>query len=368
MEAENKCIICCIFLCILSLIGCNNNSKPSDSMAFDNVKFINEFPKTFTLSKPEVLDLGVLGADGLSVQDSLLIVSHPGTEGFWSFFALPDYRPLGRYLKNGRASDELLSVPRVSQQSFLNIDGNLYAMIYDYDFGRMLRMDITKSLSEGVGRITEIGSGVEKYLSRVAFLDTNVFFCRQSNQVIMSQDRYLLVQSERVVTRGMEELNKARVERPIDTNLMNTSVAYSPAKRLISEASLFLNTVNVYSVDDKVAPITICYGRKMKHLSKMNVLLNPDRTFKHIAGYDNYFATLYTGYNFDRAIIKRMTMHPKIQFFGWDPCEPLAEIVLDRDATSFDIDFLSGKLYTVSYETEEICAYDIKDVLEYLPS
>jgi len=353
---------------ILSLNGCSSSGSSLDSMAFDNVRYIEEFPESFTLSNPDLVDLGLLGVNGLSVQDSLLIVSHRAEDGFWSFFNLSDYSPLGAFIKKGRGNNEFLSVPRVSQQFFFNIDCNLYALIYNSDLGRIVRMDVTKSLREGVGSITDICAGVEKHMYRVAPLDTNIYFCRKANQSMMSQDRYLLAQGERVVTQGMEVLNQAKVKRSTDVNLLNSFVAYSSINQLIAEASLHLNTINVYSIDDESDPITFCYGRKMTHLSELNWPNNSSYDYVHITEYDYFFAALYQGYDFDIYEFVGKTPHPRIQFFGWDPCEPLAEIVLDRDATSFDIDFRSGKLYTVSYNTEEICVYDIKDVLEYLPN
>ncbi len=53
---------------------------------------------------------------------------------------------------------------------------------------------------------------------------------------------------------------------------------------------------------------------------------------------------------------------PKIQLFDWNG-NPLAEILLDRQATSFDIDFVNGNLYILDGQTEEFYRYDIGNLL-----
>jgi len=351
---------------VLSLAGCNSSllSKP---MAFDNVEYVQEFPKTFNLSGGETLDLDILGTMGISVQDSLLIVSNNDGEGFWSFYSLPDYSPLGKFIKMGREGSELLSAPLVDTQFFYKEDGNLNVLIYDFMTGRVLCMDITKTLDDGVINMTDINAGLPKSLFTMMPLDTNIFFCREVNRSMTSLDRFISSEGERTVTPNMAVLNDATLTSGSTSNitLLNSTVVYDSSTDLVVEVTLNQNIINVYNLNKGPVSKTFCYGGKLNNVTESNF---SSRKYSKVVGYEHYFAALYQGYRMERYANKGKTPHPRIQFFGWNPCEPLAEIVLDRDASSFDIDFRSGKLYTASYYTEEICVYDIKDVLEYLPS
>jgi len=355
------------FGAVLSLAGCNSSllSKP---MAFDDVEYIQEFPKTFNLSGGETLDLDIIDVTAIAIQDSLLIVSNRDMDGCWSFFSLSDYRPLGKYLKIGRGPGELLDEPSVCSQVFFEEDGNLKTLIYEFHSGRVLRMDITKTLTDGIISMTDVKAGLPKNLFNMMPLDTNVYFCREMNRSMTAQDRFISSGGEKIVTPNMVALNSATIIKGGigNINLLNSVSAYDSFKDLIVEASMIQNAINVYNVHEGPVCKTFCYGDKLEDVTKSSSLM--DDAYFSVVGYDNYFAALYKGYDFEKYDNRGKTPHPRVQFFGWDPCEPLAEIVLDRDVTSFGIDFRSGILYTVSYNTEEICAYDIKDVLEYLPN
>ena len=53
---------------------------------------------------------------------------------------------------------------------------------------------------------------------------------------------------------------------------------------------------------------------------------------------------------------------PSIHFFDMEG-NPLVEFKLNRFATSFEIDFNSGYLYTYDYRKEIFLKYDIRDVM-----
>lgn len=79
-----------------------------------------------------------------------------------------------------------------------------------------------------------------------------------------------------------------------------------------------------------------------------------------------FFAALYYGETAYR-IHEGKAASQQIQFFDWNG-NPVAAVVLDKPANSFDIDFSRKSLYTLNYETEEIYRYDFSEPLAFLLS
>jgi hypothetical protein len=80
-------------------------------MCFDDVRYIRGFPQTFSLDSAVELDLDIIGMRDFRIEDSLLIVSTANSNGLWSFFSLPEYKFLGKYLSRGQGSNEFIQNP-----------------------------------------------------------------------------------------------------------------------------------------------------------------------------------------------------------------------------------------------------------------
>jgi len=334
-------------------------------MAFDKISYIGKFPKSYSLKNGKLLDLNLAGVESLSVQDSVLIVSTSDKDGYWSFFRLPDYTFLGKYITGGKSDHELLSSPRVAHQYFVKRAGRLYAMLYDFTTGKVLSMNISETIKEHQLAIHKLDCELPRVLFNCVCLDSLSFFCREVNNDHTEQSRFILENGEKSVPENMGILNKASVDVGFDINILGTFCKYDSTTRRIAEAAFDLNIINLYSLDDSMR-LTICTGDKMSTIKEIQ---NVERRKKivmygHLASYDNYFAALYqndTNENIHFGRAKKQT----IQFFDWEG-NPLIEVVLDRRINSFDIDFSRECLYTLSYEQDEIYVYNFKEVLEYL--
>lgn len=353
----------CLFL-VFELYGCMGD-KSSDYMTFDRISYVEKFPKSYCLKNGELSDLNQIGVKSLSIQDSILIVSTSDKDGYWAFFRLPDYTFLGKYLTEGKSDNELLSSPKVSDQHFIKHNGRLYAILYDFDTGKVLLMNISETIKEHQLAIHKLDCELPRVLFNCVGLDSLSFFCREVNNDHTEQSRFILENGERSVPENMRILNKASVDAGFDINILGTYCKYDPKTRRIAEAAFDLNIINLYSLDDSLC-LTICTGDKMNTIKEIQ---NVERRKKkvmygHLASYSNYFAALFqndTNENIHFGKARKQT----IQFFDWEG-NPLIEVVLDRRINSFDIDFSRECLYTLSYEQDEIYVYDFKEVLEYL--
>ena len=100
-----------IVLIGLVLSSCSTN--PEAHMAFEEVRYIREFPRTYSLTAQDAerVDFGIIGTQDFIVHDSLLILSTTNKNGFLTFLSLPDHRNLGSYLLLGNGPQEFIMPP-----------------------------------------------------------------------------------------------------------------------------------------------------------------------------------------------------------------------------------------------------------------
>ncbi len=353
-----------LFVFILALSGCKPSASP-DYMILDKVVYVEKFPQVFALTDGEPLDLGVLGANSLSVQDSLLIVSSSDPEGYWSFFSLPALEYKGKYLHNGNGPNEFLFSPWVDQQHFSTEQGALFADIYDYQTGKLYRMNVTETVRGGQLSIAPADHQLPCALFGFRVLGDGVFFCKEPNDAHTQQVRYLLDRGEKKSGRNMDQLNLASVSSDQDLNLLSLHTTSNGDGSRIVEAALALNQINLYSIDDSFGK-TICTGKQIDHIGKVQDIGRPDRMYNYmdLRMHSDFFGALYlndTDGNFELGTSRL----PVIRIFDWDG-NPLAEIQPERTITTYDIDFRNGWLFTLNYNTEEIYKYDIGEILGML--
>ena len=355
--------LCIGAVCILS--GCHRQDS-SETMAFDNISFVTEFPRTFESGAGMNLDLGLIGVRSLVVRDSLLIVSTVDANGFWSFFKLPDHTPMGSFLIKGRGGDEVLESPRVGLQSFAEQDGELCSFIYDFYTGKLLKMNISRTLKENSLDISRVAPELKQNLFNVVRLDSLTYFCREVSADFTKQDRYILQEGRKVVPDMLAILNEASVVPGKDINILGSYYGYNSLRNIMAEASMGLNIINLYSMDAGRTQKTICEGDRLYSIADAETV---DRrqskvTFCGITAFDDFFAVLYYG-DTEENVHYGKAGKQRLQFFSWEGL-PLAELALDKPANSFDIDFSRNILYTLNYDTDEIIRYDIGSLLSYL--
>lgn len=334
-------------------------------MSFDYVYHTTQFPKSFGIEDGELLELGLIGMQSLSVQDSLLVVSTLDAEGYWSFFRLPDCSFLGNVLRKGRGAGEFMYSPRVGNQYFYRQGGSLYSLIYDFASGSVTRLDVTRTLDEKRPVIRPLEAGQERQLFNFVCLDTATFFCRAVNAERTQLQRYISEGGERRISAHMAVLNEASVSPGSDVNILGTYCRYNPKENLMVEASMDLSLINLYSLGNGMS-VSIC---PEPGLDRIRDVEQTDKFSKkvaycHLAAYDDFFAALYHG-DTTLNIHDGTARSQRIQIYSWKGL-PLAELVLDRVMDAFDMDVSHGVLYTLNYDSDEIRRYDIREVLAYL--
>lgn len=349
---------------ILFLSSCQRTENKY--MAFENIFYISDFPKIFNLDEGEKLELGIMGVQSLCVKDTILMVSTLDDTGYWSFFRLPDYDCVGKFLAKGRGGNEVLASPRVAWQSFFRQGNELYSAIYNFYSGDLLEMNVSKTLKDSVLAVSKAAISLPKNLFALVRIDSSSYFCREVNAAHTKQTRYILRNGEKDIPEYFEVLNEAAVDAGEDVNILGCYYGYNSERKIMAEASMDMNIINLYSIDNGPFNMTLCYGDRVPSVcSVQDVSPRKKRTeYCNIVAYENFFAALYYGETAEN-IHEGKAGRQQIQFFSWDG-NPLATVILDKPVNSFDIDFREKRLYTLNYETEEIYQYDFGEMLVFL--
>ena len=331
-------------------------------MVLDKVEYIDKFPEVFTLSGGTPVDLGIIGTLSISVHDSLLIATTREKQGFWHFFSLPGMDSLGRYLTKGRGPNEFISTPWVEKQYFFRDQGDLLSILYDFSNGKSYRMNISETLRDGKLIMDETDFSLPPNLDSYKFIDFSTILCKESNEEMTQFSRYILRDGKKSSTANFEKLGLATKPQDGTSGVLSAHMEVSPDGKRVVEAPLYLNHINLYSLDDSFGK-TICFGDRIDNISVVQDTPRPDRMYTHINlnVFPEFFGVLYLN-DTDRNFEEDKSGHPVLRFFDWDG-KPLAEVRPDRTITTWSIDFANGMLYTLNYNTEEMYRYDIGEVL-----
>ena len=335
----------------------------SDNMAFDEVLYIDRFPLSFSLNDEIEVDLGTIGIRSFYIYDSLLICSVKNNTGLWSFFSLPNYKPLGDFLSRGEGPFEFIQEPNPgSRAKFYKENDTVYAGIYDAYRGKVYKMNIDKSIERKKLEISILNDSLPKVLFDFIMIDSSAFFCREIKNYDTQQIRYILINGEKVIPLHFEKLNQAKIKEGEDINIISSIIKQSCHNDLIVEMPIGLNYINLYNIEGSFKR-TICIGKKLDNIRKIQSKLRWDRvyTFANLQLFNIFWGVVQINEDEKTYQTNRKKL-PSILLFDWEG-KPIAELKLNRHITSFDIDMANGHLYTFDVHTDEFYKYNINDIL-----
>lgn len=353
-----------VFLVIISaMIGCRRN--PASFMAFDDVDYVHSVANSISLDAGKVVAFEQIGIRDIFICDSLMFVSTSDPEGLISVYEIPDLEYCGKFFYKGNGPGELMSSPFFGNVKVLESESVRNMLIGDGK-GKVLSWDIStpfKDRSHDIG-IYKDSLSLNSFYS--IYVNDSTFMCRDISGDGSRQERYLIVNGKRKVVPSMEVLNKAEIPVKGDGylfNILSSFAAYDAKHDRVVEASLMLNTINVYSLDGSFEK-TICIGKSQDNISDIchYGIKGLRQTFVRLRIYDDFFAVMYSGGKEIRMSDMGLP-NPKIYIFDWN-CNPIAEFLLPEPASVFDIDFHSGELYTLDRSEEIIRKYNVKEAID----
>lgn len=341
------------------LLGCTGEMTPAKFMVFDSVEYVEEFPFVYELPEKKLPDIDVMGINDFRIVDSMIVFSLRGSDSLWSIYSLSEHKLIGRCFTKGNGPEEFVQSPRVAfKTDFFSDGGSHIAIIYDFQTGKVVKVDISASLESHENMMSILCDTLPPYLFNFIAVDDSSFFCKEAEPSHTRQIRFMAGRLDLPV--AVKRLNEAVVDDEKDINIISTISKMNHANRRIVEMPIGLNYVNIYSLSGDFAK-TICIGNKLDDIADIEEKEN-DRiyTYADLRVYEDFWGVVSVKEDMKTFQTDRKK-YPSILLFDWEG-KPLAELKLNRFVNSFDIDLIHNTLYVFDVYDDEIFTYDITGV------
>lgn len=242
----------------------------------------------------------------------------------------------------------------------------MFAYIYEYNKGELIKLNISTSLNTGISDISIINDSLPKSLFNFVVINDSTYLCKEVRSNHTQQIRFIYKEKKEVNEHFLlDKLNNVSIRDNEDINILSTITKHNPINDKIIEMPIGLNYINMYSLDNPFAR-TICVGKSLYDIERIQNNNRWDRiyTFADLRLFENYWGVLYINESEKDYQLKRKNF-PSILLFDWMG-NPLAKLMLNQLAASFDIDLRTSQIYTFDVETELFFKYDITNVLSSL--
>lgn len=344
----------CMAVCSSMLISLTSSCKKNDwkrSLSFPVVDYTYRFPNQVALTEGLVINLRT--NDLLDVKNckSIILISREDHgEGYLTGFKKNTFETVGSFINKGNGPNESINPVFFSDVVFEEESDQLYAYLYFRD--KLHKINIYSSLDSNLLVVDDVYDTPNRlvclklhdngYYTVSGYRDRSGFIRELSNAKI----------------KDYQLLNDVHVSFRKDPNLVLFYSAYSESKELIIEASLFLNTINLYSTNgDRIK--TICYGNRLESLAEKERLSEKEflpKTFDGLRAYNNFFVCLYKG-------CMENYSHPHLLFFDYDGF-PLIDVTIPSAVFSFDLDIDNKVLYVIDDTIDSLVTYDISSIVD----
>lgn len=320
---------------------------------------MSSFPKEETLDQVAALPLDLAGCVDMFAEDTLAVFKTPEKEYLWEAYSLNSLRPAGRLLRKGHGHDEFEFLP--SDDALMRTDSALLCDFWINYEKRWCRLNLTSSLREGRPVYVQTQRfDIYNGLSNVAAVGDSAFlFVTNKDYTGLSRSLWRNGKVSEVAHLG--NLNDVAVENELNT--LSFVYCVNPQRKMVAEAMLNLNQINLYSVDAGRS-LTLCVGTELSDVSAVDNLSKRECHYYYgsIRAYGNYFVALYQNVPVKDYWEGKGTC--ELQFFSWDG-RPLLRLSLPVLATSFHIS-QNRYIYVFSSlgEEEALYKYDCGNLLQ----
>lgn len=320
------------------------------SLSFPSVEYVRNFPEQVVLAEGKKASLEIKDLLDVRCCDTLLLLScEDHGQGYLAGIQRDGFGVLGSFFNKGNGPAE--SIDPVFFCDAIFDEQNNHLCAYLYFRNKLHNVDILSSIDSNFIVVNETIDIPDKLVClklrehgyyTVSMCNNRSGYHRELTKATSSD--YCL-------------LNDKHVSFRKDPNIVYFFSAFSEKNNMIIEASLFLNTINIYSVyGDKGK--TICYGNRLERIAEKEELSEKEylpKTFDGLRTYDNFFVCLYKGnmenYN-----------HPHLLFFDYEG-RPLIDVMIPSAVFSFDIDIDDKVLYVIDNTIDSLVIYDITPVI-----
>ena len=362
-------IVSVLLACLV--VGCSDvqqMKKDRRYMTTPNISYVDEFPKTISLTNPTEYNSQLLGVRHFRIKGHYLIAGTGDKQNIFKVVDLDSDKVVGGMFNIGKSKEELAFPPFFGNGcSFYEKNDSLYADVFDNIRGRMLTVNVDESVKAHKLSLKAETPGLDNNVVVALKADGSRYLIRS-----VSDDQKKCNRSLRNLATGAQEtlsvfdnLNEASLKGDADNNLLSCGFAVSD-NGFVAEAPVNLNYINVYRLDGSFAK-TVCIGKALDDIDELSRKDMGSRNymFSDVRTFDNFFGVIHANQTWGDLMAGK-ECKPSVLLFSYSG-EPIAEVKLDVAAACFDIDTRHGMLYVLDSMTGNLMRYDIKKALGFLP-
>ena len=307
----------------VSLVSCN----PSQTVGFEKVDYVEDFPEIKQLEPDTVLNYGFF-IHFFSVYDTLLVLETNATEGGWKIASLNDYQIYREQFNTGNGFGEFKIIPSCWQANLFTENDSIFAVTFDFGDGKRYKTNLSATDDGSHSNMKRICPDVPVHLDNYVYISDSVYVIRETVWGNGKPKKISLFNGEqRINIKSFEILNDIVVLLDDPSNVLSASIDYSKEHDKLIMSVLNSNTINIMSLLNPEEYKSICLGSKMTTIEEAIALFsNPE--------FDKSANCIYS--NLDKAIC----------------CEDFFAIVTHRNI-GYD------EILTFSYDGQPLCNYQI---------
>ena len=352
MNATNQIIRNFFVGAILIIVLCScERAAWKKSLSFPNVEYIRSFPRHIVLTEGKEASIPVVELLDVRCCDSIILISSEDHgQGYLTGIQKNGFKFLGSFLNKGNGPNESNDPIFFCDAIIEEQDNQWWAYLY---FRNVLhKVDIVSSIISNSLVVKDTCNIPDKLVCLK--LPENGYYTISSYKDRSGYTRELTsaTYSDYLL------LNDYHISFRKDPNIIYFFSAYSVNNNKIIEASLFLNTINIYSSFGNKTK-TICYGDKLERIIEKEALSEKEylpKTFDGLRTYDSFFVCLYKG-------SLENYSHPHLLFFDYEGL-PLIDVMIPSAVFSFDIDLDDKILYVIDDTIDSLVTFDISSVID----
>lgn len=309
----------------------------------------------------------------IAVYDSLIICWNPKLQNcFFNIFNLDSGREIGYFCNKGRGPGEFSSVNPVFQ--LFKKDGDLITILSPHSERKLMFWNISKSIKQSetiYDQIIEFENNRSNY-NCIFYQNEDTLFAQVRSLFISEEEEEALPSYfEQQTSYGKDIIRDFHIYK--EKRLINLKTHISPSDFFCSDdiikpdgskfvqAMWFLPQLNI--VDTHTGKVEAFRIKKGVDFSFFKTDMKPLITYYlRIQVDDNYIYTVYVGKNTKDASNNGL-LYNTIHLYDWYG-NHLYELIVDRDFSTIWLDPVRNRLYTIDFDTDEVCYLILDELLK----
>lgn len=334
---------------VLFSASCTSKDLGKKYLQCGDVEYVSEFPKEIEAQSLKRLNMDLAGCVNFFIADSLLVCEYPDKDFYWEVHSLNDLALKGKIISKGHGHNEFSNMP-TSVDTDVKQNSSVCCNFFCSE-DKLYQCNLSASLKDTVPslRILNVKTELGDAFSVNEISDSEYFVV---NKTGLSYNRLLTKNGVVSELGNIGNLNDVQMKK--DINVLSSVRCFNKQERLVAEAMLRLNQINLYSLDGKPSK-TLCIGDEQMELDKADETpkKSSNKMFSNIQACDDFFVAAYHDINYNDYLEGKGKTF--LLFFDWQG-NPLLKLNVPFVATAFAITE-NGVVYLLKSNAQDEVMY-----------